>query len=70
MRVLEYPPPVETKGQLGYLIEYGYSFLTATFLSFQALLSDGIEVIQFCQPPDIYFPLAWVLKRLGVRVLD
>jgi glycosyltransferase involved in cell wall biosynthesis len=69
MRVLEYPPPVETKGQLGYLIEYGYSFLTAIFLSFQALLSDGIEVVQFCQPPDMYFPLAWVLKRLGVRVL-
>jgi glycosyltransferase involved in cell wall biosynthesis len=69
MRLLEYPPPVETKGQLGYLIEYGYSFLTAIFLSFQALLSDGIEVVQFCQPPDMYFPLAWVLKRLGVRVL-
>ena len=69
VRLLEYPPPVETNGQLGYLIEYGYSFFTAAFLSFRVLLSDGIEVVQFCQPPDIYFPLAWVLKKLGVRVL-
>jgi glycosyltransferase involved in cell wall biosynthesis len=69
IQLFEYPPPPETEGQLGYLIEYGYSFLAATFFSFRALLSGGIKVVQFCQPPDIYFPLAWVLKRLGVRVL-
>lgn len=69
VRLFEYPPPVETDGLLGYLAEYGYSFLAAAFFSLRALLSDGIEVVQFCQPPDIYFPLAWVLKRLGVRIL-
>lgn len=69
VRLLEYPPPPEAEGQLGYLVEYGYSFLAAGFLAFAALMSGGIDVIQFCQPPDLYFPLAWVLKRLGVRVL-
>jgi glycosyltransferase involved in cell wall biosynthesis len=69
LRLLEYRPPAEREGQLGHLIEYAYSFAAASFLSFVALLSGGIDVIQFCQPPDIYFPLAWVLKSLGVRVL-
>jgi glycosyltransferase involved in cell wall biosynthesis len=69
VRLLEYPPPAETEHQLGYLIEYGYSFLAAAFGSFRAMLSDGVDVVQFCQPPDIYFPLAWALKRLGAGVL-
>ncbi len=69
IRLLEYPPPPEREGQLGYLVEYGYSFIAASFLSLLALLSSRIDVVQFCQPPDIYFPLAWVLKRLGVRIL-
>ena len=69
VRLLEYPPPAETEGQLGYLVEYGYSFLAAAFGSFRAMLSTGVDVVQFCQPPDVYFPLAWILKWLGVRVL-
>jgi glycosyltransferase involved in cell wall biosynthesis len=69
VRVLEYPTPVDAEGLLGYLAEYGYAFLAAAFLSFRALLTGGIDVVQFCQPPDIYFPLAWVLRKLGVRVL-
>jgi glycosyltransferase involved in cell wall biosynthesis len=69
VRLLEYPPPAETERQLGYLVEYGYSFLAAAFGSFWATLSGGVDVVQFCQPPDMYFPLAWVLKRLGARVL-
>ena len=69
IRLLEYPPPPEREGQLGYLVEYGYSFIAACFLSFLALSSGRIDVVQFCQPPDIYFPLAWIFRRLGVRVL-
>jgi glycosyltransferase involved in cell wall biosynthesis len=69
VRVLEYPSPPEAERQLGYLAEYGYSFIAAALLSFRAILSYGVGVVQFCEPPDIYFPLAWVLKWLGVRVL-
>ena len=69
VRVLEYPMSLDGQGLLGYLAEYGYAFLAAAFLSFRALLTGGIDVVQFCAPPDIYFPLAWVLKWLGVRVL-
>ncbi len=69
VQILEYRPPADAQGLLGYVTEYGYSFLAAAYLSFRALVPSGIDVVQFCAPPDIYFPLAWVLKRLGVRVL-
>ena len=28
-----------------------------------------IDVLQLCQPPDIYFPLAWLLRWAGARVV-
>jgi glycosyltransferase involved in cell wall biosynthesis len=69
LRLLEYPPPKEPNSLYGYLIEYGYSFLAASLLSVRALFSGRIDVVQFCQPPDMYFPLGWLFKRLGARVL-
>lgn len=69
VRVLDYRPPRDAEHPLGYLIEYGYSFLAAAFLTFRAMLAGGVDVVQFCQPPDVYFPLAWVLRRLGVKIL-
>jgi glycosyltransferase involved in cell wall biosynthesis len=69
LRLLEYPPPREPGSLYGYLIEYGYSFGAASVLSIRALLSGRVDVVQFCQPPDMYFPLGWLFKRLGARVL-
>ena len=33
------------------------------------VVTGQVTVVQFCQPPDVYFPLAWVFRWLGVRVL-
>lgn len=69
LRVLEYPPPPEPDGLPGYLAEYSYSFISAAFLALRVILRERIDVVQFCQPPDIYFPLARMLRRLGVQVV-
>jgi sulfate adenylyltransferase len=69
VRLFEYPPPPEPRSLYGYLIEYGYSFLAAVLLSVRAFFSGRVDVVQFCQPPDMYFPLGWLFKRLGARVL-
>jgi len=69
VRLLEYPPPADPTGLFGYVAEYAYSFLMATILSARALLSERIDVVQFCQPPDVYFLLAPVFRWAGVRVL-
>lgn len=67
--VFEYPPPPQPRGRLGYLAEYGYSVLAAAFLSARAAARQRPDVVQLCLPPDVYFPLAWIFKRLGVRVM-
>lgn len=69
IEVLEYPPPPEPRTRLGYVVEYGYSVLAAAVLSVRAAAGHRPDVVQFCLPPDIYFPLAWIFRRFGVRVV-
>jgi glycosyltransferase involved in cell wall biosynthesis len=69
MTVLEYPAPREPRGKIGYVGEYGASFCWAAMLSLAVRLRGRVDVVQFCQPPDIYFPLAWVLRGLGAKVV-
>jgi glycosyltransferase involved in cell wall biosynthesis len=69
LTVLEYPPPPEPNGALGYVREYGLSLAWATVLVGRLRRHKRIDVLQLCQPPDIYFPLARVLRWLGAWVL-
>ncbi len=69
MKVLEYPPPREPGSKLGYTSEYGASLGWAAVLSLSVRLRGPIDIVQFCQPPDIYFPLGWILRGLGAKVV-
>src|SRR5262249_16110167 len=69
VRLFEYPAPVEPRGPLGYLGEYGYSFLMAAALSLRVLAAERIDIVQFCQPPDVYFLLAPLFRWSGARVV-
>jgi glycosyltransferase involved in cell wall biosynthesis len=69
LTLLEYPPPREPAGPLGYVAEYAWSFLWAAALLARVRLRGRIDVVQVCQPPDIYFPLTWVLRRAGARIV-
>lgn len=69
VRLFEYPSPPEWGSLLGYLVEYGYSFLVAAFLSLRIALRGRIDVVQLCQPPDLYFPLARLFRTLGAGVV-
>ena len=69
LRLLEYPPPREPSGPLGYLREYVWSFGWAAFLLARLRVRGRIDVLQLCQPPDVYFPLARVLRWGGARIV-
>lgn len=69
LTVLEYPPPSQGDGAVGYVREYLVSFLRATLLLLGLRLRGRIDVLQVCQPPDIYFPLCWLLRLLGTKIL-
>lgn len=69
LRLLEYRPPREPAGPPGYVLEYLWSFLCAAVLLARLRLRGRIDVVQFCQPPDVYFPLARLLRWGGARVV-
>jgi glycosyltransferase involved in cell wall biosynthesis len=69
LRVLEYPAPAQPSGALGYAREYLQAFLWAAYHLTRVRLRDRIDVLHLCQPPDIYFPLAWMLRWTGARIV-
>jgi glycosyltransferase involved in cell wall biosynthesis len=69
LRVIEYPAPPESGGLLGYTAEYGISFAAAVGLLLALHARDRVDLVQFCQPPDIYFPLGWLMRGLGSAVI-
>ena len=71
IEVLTYPAPPSGDGALGYVREYTYSFLQTARLVARARRDRGpIEVLQACNPPDIFWPIArWLRMRDGTRFL-
>jgi glycosyltransferase involved in cell wall biosynthesis len=69
IRLFEHRPPPEAAGPVGYAVEYGLSFLAAVVGCVRACRARRVHVVQFCQPPDIYFPIAAVMHALGIGVV-
>ncbi len=63
-----YRPYAPGGSALGFVIEYAYSFLATLRLAIKARRSGRFDVIQACNPPDIFWPLArWFRMRDGSR---
>lgn len=58
-------PPTGT-GKASYAWEYGYSFLATAWLTWRAWRDRPFEVLQACNPPDVFWPLALILRLAGV----
>jgi glycosyltransferase involved in cell wall biosynthesis len=69
LTVLEYPVPADRAGVTGYVLEYLVSFFWAAVLLLRLRLRGRIDVLQVCQPPDVYFPLCWLLRWLGAPIV-
>jgi glycosyltransferase involved in cell wall biosynthesis len=64
VRILAYPPYAPGGGALGFMFEYAYSFLATAWLALKARRQGSFRVVQACNPPDIFWPLAWALRQL------
>ena len=69
LRLLEHPAPPDGTSVAGYAREYAVAVLWATVLLGRLRVRRRVDVLQLCQPPDLYFPLAWVLRLTGARVV-
>jgi glycosyltransferase involved in cell wall biosynthesis len=66
--LLKYRPYAPGGGALGFVLEYAYSFLATARLVLRGRRWGTFDVIQACNPPDIFWPIArWLRRRDGSR---
>jgi glycosyltransferase involved in cell wall biosynthesis len=64
VQIYKYRPYAPGGSKLGFLTEYAYSFLVTAWLTLQARRSGRFAVIQACNPPDIFWPIALALRAI------
>jgi glycosyltransferase involved in cell wall biosynthesis len=62
VRLYKYRPYAPGGSKLSYLTEYGYSFLATAWQALKARRTGHFHVMQACNPPDIFWPIALALK--------
>jgi glycosyltransferase involved in cell wall biosynthesis len=66
--MLKYRPYAPGGGAAGFVLEYIYSFLATAWLVLRARREGRFDVLQACNPPDIFWPIArWLRRRDGSR---
>jgi glycosyltransferase involved in cell wall biosynthesis len=68
VELYKYRPYAPGGSKLGFIVEYGYSFAATAWLTLKARRSGRFAVLQACNPPDIFWPLALILRAIdGTR---
>ncbi|HEY0238334.1 MAG TPA: glycosyltransferase family 4 protein [Friedmanniella sp.] len=68
VRVLKYQPYAPGGSALGFVTEYAYSFAQTLRLVAKARRAGAFDVLQACNPPDIFWPIArWLRAADGTR---
>ncbi|NWG46218.1 MAG: glycosyltransferase family 4 protein [Alphaproteobacteria bacterium] len=67
IHVYRHPLPLEAKGALGYVLEYGSALFWEALLTLKVWRRHGIDALQACNPPDTIFLIGAVLKLFGKR---
>ena len=62
VELYKYRPYAPGGSKLSFITEYAYSFLATAWLTLKARRSGRFAVIQACNPPDIFWPIAVVLR--------
>jgi glycosyltransferase involved in cell wall biosynthesis len=65
VRLHKYRPYAPGGSKLGFVNEYAYSFLATAWQVLKARRAGRFAVMQACNPPDIFWPIA-----LGLRAVD
>lgn len=69
IRIERFPLRFAEHGAAAYAREYLAAWLHIARLSWRVLRRDDFDVIQFCNPPDLFFPLGFYYRLLGRAVI-
>jgi glycosyltransferase involved in cell wall biosynthesis len=64
VELYKYRPYAPGGSKLSFIFEYGYSFATTAWLTLKARRSGRFSVFQACNPPDIFWPIARMLRGI------
>ena len=64
VQLYKYRPYAPGGSKLSFIAEYAYSFLATAWLTLKARRSGRFAVIQACNPPDIFWPIALVFRAI------
>ncbi|HXT88249.1 MAG TPA: glycosyltransferase, partial [Trebonia sp.] len=64
VELYKYRPYAPGGSKLSFVTEYAYSFLQTARLTLKSRRSGRFAVIQACNPPDIFWPIAKALRML------
>jgi glycosyltransferase involved in cell wall biosynthesis len=68
VELYKYRPYAPGGSKFSFAAEYAYSFLATAWTTFKARRSGRFAVIQACNPPDIFWPLAMMFRAVeGTR---
>ncbi len=64
VRLYKYRPYAPGGSKVSFIAEYVYSFLMTALMTARARRSGKFSVLQACNPPDIFWPIALFLRAL------
>jgi glycosyltransferase involved in cell wall biosynthesis len=64
VRLYKYRPYAPGGSKVSFLIEYAYSFLATAWQTLKARRRGRFAVMQACNPPDIFWPIALALRAV------
>ncbi len=68
VQVYKYRPYAPGGSKASFVVEYVYSFLVTVWLTLRARRTGRFDVMQACNPPDIFWPLALLLRAIDGTV--
>src|SRR5271156_6162095 len=58
--------PIEGEGKLAFIAESLWCFCATLLISLRiGLFGRGFDILHICNPPEIYWPMAWFWRMLG-----
>ena len=64
VKLFKYRPYAPGGSKIGFITEYVYSFTATLWLTLKARRSGRFAILQACNPPDIFWPIAKLLRAL------
>ena len=63
--LFKYPPYAPGTSSVSFVLEYVYSFVMTLGLSLRASLGGRFDVVQSCNPPDLFWPIGVLFRVLN-----